>query len=210
MEILKKYRFWIAGAIVVVIGAFLLTLAYDALKPLPDNTEFKSRYFSFMYPRTYNAEEYAAGVVSLGIPNDEGLNPLIEVTRYQSDPDTALPKDFDTFMKRQAGAVCGADGPTESISCTQVGATPYTSPKGISGQKLDLTLVRKNLKTGTSTSSTYGPFYVFDTTASSTPDSPLRYSAIFVYPALPAFLSGTTTPALMDQVMSTFTLKNSR
>jgi hypothetical protein len=97
----------------------------------------------------------------------------------------------------------------ESITCTQVGVTPYTSPKGLSGQMLDLTLVRKNLKTGTTTSSTYGPFYVFNTTATATPDAPLRYTAIFVYPrSLLSVDEGTTTPALMQQIIGSLALPN--
>ena len=132
------------------------------------------------------------------------------MNRYQSDPDEAAPASFDAFMKRQAGALCGADGPTESISCTQVGVTPTTTANGLSGQMLNLTLVRKNLKTGTTTSTTYGPMYVFNTTEPATADAPLRYTGIFVYPALSAFIDqGTTTPALMDQIMSTLMLTGS-
>ncbi len=114
-------------------------------------TDLKTRYYSFSYPRVYDTKEYAPGVVSIGHQDGDALMPLVEITRYQSDPDTAAPKSFDTFMKLQAAALCGADGPTESINCTEVGVTPYISPKGLPGQKLDLTLVRKNLKTGTTT-----------------------------------------------------------
>lgn len=211
-NLITKYRFWIVGAIVLVLGGFLLDWGYEEFKPLPDNTEFKARLFNFSFPRVYNAEEYATGVVSIGMrstSSPDGLDPLIEITKYQSDPDTARPADFNTFMKRQASALCGADGPSESVACTEVGITAYTSPTGISGQKLDLTLIRKNLKTGTSTTSTYGPMYVFNTSkASSTPGANYRYSAIFIYPSLAAFLSGTTSPALMDQVLATFTIKS--
>lgn len=202
MEFLKQYRFRIAIAIVLILGAGLLYIIFGH-GPLPDMTTFKTKYFSFEYPRTYAAQEYSSGVVSLGTKNGEVVVPAVEVNRYQNDPDEKTPASFDAFMKRQAGALCGADGPVESITCTQVGVTAYTSPKGLSGAKLDLTLVRKNLKTGTTTSSTYGPLYVFNTTPIPTPDAPLRYTAIFVYPALSAFLEGTTTPALMQEVLDT-------
>jgi hypothetical protein len=206
MEFIQKYRLWIAGIIVVVAGIAILMLGYQHFKPLPETTEFKGRYFSFTYPRIYNAQEYAPGVVSIGTKNDAGLDPLVEVTRYGSDPDSALPKSFDTFMKLQAGVLCGADGPIESIACTEIGVTPYTSPTGLSGQMLNLTLIKKNLKTGTTTNETYGPFYVFNTTNPATTDTPLRYSGIFIHPSLAAFLSGTTSPAIMQGVLSTFTL----
>lgn len=206
---LKKYRLLIAGILVVVLGGWLLLGGIDALTPPPDNTEFKTSYFNFTYPRVYDAEEYAPGVVTLGQKEGDIFTPYIEVTRYQSDPDIATPATFDLFVKRQAGALCGADSSIESVTCTEVGVTPYTSPMGVVGQKLGLTLVRKNLKTGTTTSSTYAPFYVFNTTpvATSTTGVPARYSAIFIYPSLAAFLSGTTTPALMEQVLNTFELE---
>lgn len=207
MHFLKKNRFRVAVGLVTILGLGLIYLiASGSLTPLPDITSFKSKHYSFDYPRTYNAREYASGVVSVGTVFGDMLIPYVEVTRYQSDPDVAIPGSFDAFMKRQASALCGTDGSVESITCTQVGVTPYTSPKGLSGQTLNLTLVHKNLKSGTTTSSTYGPFYVFNTTATPRPDAPLRYSAIFIYPALSAFLSGTTTPELMQQVIGTFAL----
>lgn len=206
---LKKYRLLIAGILVVVLGGWLLLGGIDALTPRSDYAEFRTSYFSFTYPRIYHAEDYARGVATLGKKEGEVFTPYVEISRYRSDPDTATPATFDLFMKQQAGALCGADDSIESITCTEVGVTPYTSPKGVVGQKLALTLVRKNLKTGTTTSSTYAPLYVFNitSTATSTSANPKRYSAIFIYPSLSAFLSGTTNPELMDQVLNTFELK---
>lgn len=206
MHFLTKNRFWIAAAAVIILGIGVLLMTFGFFTTTPKLTDFKSRYFSFEYPRVYATQEYASGEVSIGIQNGQILMPNIEVNRYQSDPDVAAPPSFDAFMKEQAAALCGADGPTESVTCTQVGVTPTTTPNGLSGQMLDLMLIRKNLATGTTTSSTYGPLYVFNTTATATPDSPLRYTAVFVYPALSAFLDGTTTPDLMQQVISTLTL----
>lgn len=206
MLFFEKNRFLIAGVIVVIVGVILLIMGYQAFKPLPDNTDLKTRFFSFSYPRIYDVEEYAPGVVTLGHDKGDAFEPLVEINRYQSDPESALPASFDAFMKRQAAALCGADSSIESVICTEVGVTAYTSPKGAVGQKLGLTLVRKNLKSGTTTSSTYGPMYVFNTTDTSTTTT--RYSGIFIYPSLAAFLNGTTSPAIMDQVLNTFVLEN--
>jgi hypothetical protein len=209
MSLAKKYRLIIASIIVVVGGILLFIWGYNKLQPLPELTEFKTSYFHFIYPRAYTAKEYAPGVVSIGNQDNDGINPLVEVVRYQSDPDIALPATFDAFMKRQAAALCGADGPIESISCTQVGVTPYTNPLGVKGNKLDLALVRTNLRSGTTTNSTYGPIYVFDTSgsrASSTPEDPFRYSAIFIYPSLSAFINlGTTSPQILNEVVNSYT-----
>jgi hypothetical protein len=209
MSPFQKYRLWIAGIVVVVVGIALLTWGYQEFKPLPETTDFKTSFFTFTYPRIYDAVEYAPGVVSIGTVTGSSTKPLVEVVRYKSDPDVALPANFETFMKRQAAALCGADGPIESISCTEVGVTPFVSTSGVEAQKLDLTMVHKNLRSGTTTTSTYGPIYVFDTSgarASSTPEDPFRYSAIFIYPSLSAYLSGTTSPQLLQSVLDTFQL----
>jgi hypothetical protein len=125
---------------------------------------------------------------------------LIDVNVYMSDPQSTLPKSFNAFVKQQAESLCGSDNSIESITCSQKSIEPYTSPKGDVGQKMELTLVHKNLKTGTTTSEIYGPFYVFDTTPTGPreADIPFRYSGVFVYPSFTAFL--------LDQVISTLEL----
>ncbi len=216
MNLPKDRKFKLAAAVVIVLGIILLIIGYVATRPLPDLTDFKSRYFAFTYPREFDIKEYSPGEVSVGHTNGQALMPLVLVNRYQSDPDVAAPESFDAFMKRQASALCGNDDSVESVTCTEVAVTPYESPLGSTGQKLDLTLVRKNLTSGTTTSETYGPIYVFNTTATSTastsaatttPEEPLRYSAVFIYPALSAFLISSTSPELLNQVVTTFSLR---
>src|ERR1700754_4754735 len=145
MDFLKKNRLRVAAVLVIILGIGLAYLTWGYLHPLPAITSFKSSHYSFDYPRMYTAREYASGVVSIGIAKGDTLTPYTEVTLYQSDPEEKVPASFETFIKNQAGALCGADGPIESIACTQVGITPYTNPNGEDGSKLDLTLVRKNL-----------------------------------------------------------------
>jgi hypothetical protein len=203
MQFLKKNRFAVAIGLIIILGGGLIYLTQGYLHPLPEVTTFKSKHYSFDYPRSYSAHEYASGVVSVGVMKGDALTPYTEVTLYQSDPDQKTPPSFDTFVKVQAGALCGSDSPVESVTCTQIGVTPYTNANGEDGSKLDLTLIRKNLKTGTTTSSTYGPFYVFNTTKAPATGESLRYAAIFIHPSLSTFLSGTTTPELEQQIVST-------
>lgn len=205
MKFIKKYRFILLALLVIVIAA----VAYQVLshrKHPYTTTIFHAEHFSFSYSTRYQAEEYAPDVISVGYAVPGGFDPHIEVVNYQSDPQSPLPKGFQAFVKQQAFALCGSDGPIESISCSQASSTAYTSPTGIQGQELHLTLVKKNLATATTSSESYGPFYVFDTTATSTTDRPFRYSALFVYPSLADFLQGTTTPDLMQQIMGTLTI----
>lgn len=207
MKFIRKNRFIIAILLVLVLGAFLL-FGYKALHPLPKDTVFRTQYYTFTYPRIFDAKEYAPDVVSLGHKNGDSFDPLVEVVRYQSDPDESLPANYLAFIKRQAAALCGADGPIESVSCSEIGITDATTTNGDSAKKLDLTLVKKNIKTGTTTSETFGPFYVFNTTLTPNSDFPLRYSAVFINPSLFAFLNGTSSPELMDKVVATFKLNS--
>lgn len=207
MSFLLKYRFWIVSAVVVAGVVLVATQLFKA--HVPDITNFITSEYSFTYPRTFSTEEYAPGVVSIGHQRPPyGLVPFVDVNIYKSDPQSKLPSSFDAFAKAQAAELCGSDDSVASITCTQKSVAPYTSAEGLIGTKMELTATFKNLKTGTTTSSTYGPLYVFDTTASATREAgaPLRYSGVFVYQSFTAFLAGTSSPALLNQVVDTLTL----
>lgn len=206
METRKKL---VIGALVLLAVIAAGWYLYDNYgRPVPDNSVYSGRAFSFNYPRTYELKEYTSGAVSVGEEGTETYNPQVEVVRYMSDPDTALPPSYDAFIKRQAQNLCAADGPTESISCSNAQTEPFVTASGVAGQKLSLTLTRKNLQTGTTTSSTYAPLYVFNKTDAPTAEDPLRYQAIFVYPALPSIVDGGFVPALMDQIVNSLVVPN--
>lgn len=193
------------GAAVLAVG-IAIYLSRDMWIPLPDDTTYHDSSFSFVYPRIYNAEEYAAGSVVVSSVEDDVTRPLVEVVRYESDRDVALPATFDAYIKKQAQALCGSDG-IESVTCTEVLITPYENAQGYIGQELSLTLNRKNLESGTTTTSTFGPVYVFNTTRpADDPTDTLRYRAVFVYPAFASVLSGGTSPELLAQIIDSLTL----
>lgn len=195
------------GAAVLVVGTAIY-LSRDFWIPLPDNTTYNDSNFSFVYPRVYDTKEYNSGAVIVGETADSVFSPLVEVVRYESDRDVALPATFDLYVKKQAQALCGSDG-LESVTCTNVVATPYTSAQGIAGQELSLTLNRKSLETGVTATSTFGPVYVFNTTRPvEDPLDTLRYRAVFVYPSFASVISASTSPALLAQVIDSLTLSN--
>ena len=201
MILTPKYKLFI-GIGAVVLLAVLAFATQDVWKPLPEMTTYHDNGFSFEYPRVNNAEEYAPGAVIVGTAGDEGLSPLVEVIRYQSDPDTALPATFDAYVRKQALALCGSDGSVERLSCTDVVATPYTSAQGLEGQELSLTLVRTNLADGTTATETFAPIYVFNTTRPvEDAEDRFRYRAVFVYPSFASVISGTASPALLAQII---------
>jgi hypothetical protein len=92
-------------------SAGLLYFTFGYFKSAAGHDDLQEQVFSFDYPRMYVAQEYALGCSFLGTRKGDVLMPYIEVNRYQSDPDEKLPSSFDAFMKQQAGALCGADGP---------------------------------------------------------------------------------------------------
>lgn len=201
MTLTQKHRLFIRIGIVVLILIGTAYLTRDLWIPLPDDTTYQDSGFSFTYPRVYDAKDYDAGTVIVGETLDNAFNPLVEVVRYESDRDVALPATFDAYVKNQAQALCGSDG-AESITCTNAIATPYTSAQGLTGQEFSLTLNRKNLETGITATSTFGPVYVFNTTRPlENPTDALRYRAVFVYPSFASVTSASTSPALLTQVI---------
>ena len=204
----KKQK--IAAALAVILIAVGVWYVLDNWNgPVPDTANYKSGLLSFDYARTAELREYAVGAVSIGEEGEsDTFMPIVEVVRYKSDPDTALPANYDAFITRQARNLCAADGPTESLSCTNVESETFTTTGGVFGKKLSLTLIRKNLQTGTTTESTYAPIYAFNVTEPVTAESPLRYASVFVYPALSTLLAGSSSPALMDQVLNTLVISN--
>lgn len=201
MILTPKHRLFIGiGAVVLLAAAAFFT--QGLWKPLPENTTYYDSSFSFEYPRMNNAEEYAPGAVAVGSTNEGVFNPFVEVVRYQSDRDVALPATFDAYVERQATALCGSDGPVESLSCTDVVSAPYTSAQGLTGQELSLTLLRTNLESGTTTTEVFAPVYVFNLTRPvEDPEDVSRYRALFVYPSFSSVASGNVSPALLSQII---------
>lgn len=200
----------------LIIGAVLLLVIIAGIGfavseidgPVADDTQFLGNDFSFTYARAYQLQEPDGGVVVLGKEDETGFNPLLGVVRYKSDPQSPLPASFDAFVKTQARHLCGSDGPIEDVKCSNPQAEPYTTASSTAGLKLSMTLTRTNLTSGTTTTSTYEPLYAFNVTQPATVERPLRYEAVFVYPTLQAVLAGTSTPALMDQVMNSLAIPN--
>lgn len=204
---LTPRRKLIAGiaAAVLLVGTVLF-LTEDTWLPDPANVSYRDQNFSFDYPREYKTQEFARGTVIVGDKQSNIFTPLVEVIVYQSDPDATLPPTFDTYMNRQALALCGSDS-VEKITCSNIIATPYTSSQGLLGQELSLTLTRENLESGTSTTETFGPVYVFNTTRFvADPADTLRYRAIFVYPSFASVVAGSTSPELLTKVLDSLTI----
>ncbi len=206
MTLTLRHKILIGLAAVILVGLGIY-LTRDVWTPVPDNTTYRDKNFSFEYPRIHKAEEYNRGAVIVGSKQDDLFIPLVEVVRYENDRDVALPPSFDVYVERQAQALCGSDGPVESLTCSDVVAVPFTSAQGLVGQELSLTLNRKSLASGTTTTDTFGPVYVFNMTRPvKDPTDTLRYRAIFVYPSFASVASASTSPALLTQIIDSLLL----
>lgn len=198
-----KILIGIGAAILIGLGIYLTR---DEWMPRAANISYNDKNFSFNYPREHRIQEFARGTVIVGNKQDDVFTPLVEVIVYQSDPDAALPVTFDAYMERQALALCGSDS-VEKITCSNVIAAPYTNAQGLLGQQLSLTLTRENLESGTSTTETFGPVYVFNTTRFvADPADTLRYRAIFVYPSFASVVAASTSPALLAHILDSLTI----
>lgn len=195
-----KLLIGIAGALLLV--GLIVYMTQDLWNPPPDNTTYHDSAFSFVYPRVYSAEEYDSNAVGIKEKTEGVVTPLVEVIRYQSDPDVSLPASYDVFVERQALALCGSDGPVEGLTCTDLVRTPYTSAQGLVGEELSLTLERTNLESGTTTTETFAPVYVFNATRPIEDlEDTFRYRAVFVFPSFSTAASGNMNSALLAQII---------
>lgn len=208
MHLDKTKIILLAVAAVLVIGGGIALFTYDDWKPLPDTTTYQGRNISFTYPRTYSVDEYGASAVYVSSTTAEGTElPVVEIVTYRNDPDVARPPTFRVFADRQIQALCGTDAPGETVRCITPVVEPYTAPGGYLGQQYNLTLERRNITSGAVSTTTYGPIYVFDITEPATPENPLRYEAIFVYPSFTAWNQGNGKPELLETIMNTLVLE---
>ncbi len=197
-----------AGIVGVALLAFAGYLIYDNTRPVPDTATFRTSFYSFDYPREYRIEEYASGVISIGTETEEGFQPLVEVVRYQNDPQSPPPASFTQFVNGQLENLCGSDDPSVPDTCIVPTGVAYQSPTGFQGQQFDLSLTSSTAAEG-APSIPFGPIYVFNITREEQ-EPPIRYSALVVYPSLDAVKKGIDTSELQRIVMQTFDLTPDR
>ncbi|HWH15986.1 MAG TPA: hypothetical protein VNU25_00080 [Candidatus Paceibacterota bacterium] len=211
MQLSQKYRIpLIIGGVAVAIAAigWLGYVIYDNTRPVPDIATFRTSFYSFDYPREYRIEEYASGVISVGTETEEGFQPLVEVVRYQNDPQAPQPASYAQFVNRQLVNLCGSDDPSQPDTCESAVGEAYQSPTGFQGQQFNLELTSSTAAAGAPVVP-FGPIYVFNITRDEQ-EPPIRYSALVVYPSLDAVKKGLDTATIQSIVMQTFDLTPDR
>lgn len=136
--------------------------------------------YSFSYPTTLTLYQYSPEVVALGTGAGDAFSTTMEIQVAAAAADDPA-ADFNEFVTTSLRNYCAADGPQESIYCTDVAArTTYLTQSGLQGDELVFTRVHHAIPTNTDTTETYGPIYVFNISAN-VPGS--AFTALIVRPA---------------------------
>lgn len=203
----KKHLIVLGVVSLVLIVGGTAFFTYDDWKPVSETVGYRSGSASFTFQRGYSLKEYGNSGTLVGVTTEGGFAPLVEIVSYQNDPDVARPANFDAFIKRQAQVLCGTDNGIDSVTCSDPVIEPITTTTGMKGQKISLSLVRRNLETGAVGTTTYTPIYAFDTTESPDPDETLRYRTTLIYPSFTPFLEGIVATDLMDDIFNTLVIE---
>lgn len=177
----------------VQIAAIVLVLllagagAYIVTRKAPEAAVAKPTYenptlgYSFSYPEEYAVNAYTSEFVGVGKREGEGFLSVADVSLYEGEEY----ESFDAFVLDKARTLCAADGPDETINCTDViDAKPFTAASGLTGNELYLLLAQKTFSTGETKTYSFGPVYVFPYEKEGS-----AFAAIFVYQPLPSFLT---------------------
>lgn len=177
---MRKINFVLVVLILFLVGVviFLITrpsTPAPSLEIPPEETEVSEepavtlatyrseRYgFSFQYPEEYDLMEYTPTRIAVGHKTELGFDSVADIALMEGEADAV--QSFEEFVLDQARLSCDADGPTASISCTEVKSlSAFGTSAGVTGQKFYL-----NERTHTFADDRFedrdkGPYYTFNT-----------------------------------------------
>lgn len=161
---------------IVIAGIVLLLLVggYFMLRD-EDNTSMQAvqnaqqeRYasdtygFSFAIPEDYEYTVYTEDAIDIGTATTSGFTGVANVRVYASLGEGGY-ENFEAFVFESLKNACAADGPAETIFCSEVeDKEGFTTDSGVAGTQLSLRRVYQNLATGEERVDSFGPIFVFD------------------------------------------------
>lgn len=159
----------IIAALLVVAGGAWLYFSYAPAQPgteEPGVSYYTSEGYGYTvaYPSTLQVKEYQPEYVTIGHISGTGDEEFVDgVAEIRTEVIEGSPEQsFSEAIAERLEMLCAADGPNESFSCTGVErSNPFATASGISGTELYLVGELKNLKTGSTTAISKGPYYVF-------------------------------------------------
>lgn len=140
--------------------------------------------YSFTYPTGWGVQEYTPEAIAIGSTTTQGFDSVAEVAVIKSSDGEH--QNYDAFFLEKAKILCAADSPTETINCGEITATSsYTADTGLAGEEFYLELLRTDLQTNETATSTFGPLYAFDIGPNATTS---EFAALLVYQPLASYL----------------------
>lgn len=136
--------------------------------------------FSFTAPAMQDIHEYVPEVVAIGNATANGFETEAEFNVVLSEAEGGY-ASFEAFLFESTKNMCAADGPNETIYCTDImNVEEFTTDSGLSGLKFYQHRVYENFTTGTKIEDRMGPIYAFDIKAN-VPDS--DFATLIVRPS---------------------------
>jgi hypothetical protein len=157
-----KLTFWIAGALVVLIGGFFALNHFIYTQKQAGTLPYENAAYgySLSYPDTLQVKEYTPEDTVFGNIAGDSVDGVAEARVMTVEGNSG--EQFTEALARQLENLCAADGPTGSFSCTGVETSePFTTTAGVNGTKLYLRGEMKDFATGSTTGVSKGPYYAF-------------------------------------------------
>lgn len=144
--------------------------------------------YSIEYPESLAVMQYSPEHVSVGRPTEEGLQMFVNAEVALSGNESGH-ESFDEFIFERGRALCAADSLRETMDCDRIERkVSFVSSRGVAGTEFTMRFVRRNVATGTTTESIFGPVYAFDISDR----VPSKTAALFVY--VPLISRGVSNP----------------
>jgi hypothetical protein len=208
---MKNSIIWIILAVIVVVGIGIFAASYlpriaqdqeaaeSSQQPAPSSVstyESKEQGYSVSYPSSLQFKEYPSGTVVFGTVQGESVSGVAEVS-VMTFAGTAG-KTFSDVLAQRLQSLCAADGPTASFSCTGIERSDIvTADSGVEGFRFYLKGQMKDLRAGTTTALSKGPFFVFPVASSATASK-----VVAIYPPLNVTASEADVAAVERIAMS--------
>lgn len=175
----------IAIILAAAAGIFFLTQEQDAKVETEKALTYENATYgySFAYPEAYALKAYTNEHVSVGTPVGEGFESLTDVSLQEAFSSDGY-ESFEAFVLERTRTLCAADGPDQTINCTDVvDQQAFASESGETGIEFHLLLAETTFSTGETKTYTYGPVYAFPYQKEGA-----IHAALLVYQPLPSFM----------------------
>jgi len=168
------------------------------------NEEYR---FEMKYPLNYVLKEVWTDYILLRKIENEKTEWSISIT---AEHDRLGTNDFELifkeFVKKLALNSCPADGPNESIYCTEITEIkPFANENGISGYEIYMNEITENFLSDTMSNRVKGPIFAIDTSKQT---NNMVRSIFFDFDDGRKFLSKQERQEVINQIFSTFKFIN--